>query len=102
MERMESMEPISAYYTTAYPEIQPDSTYGSRETTESQAMTPPPPTYDEELVHKVRPCGHHDTTTGFIVRSTFMHLLVPFKRWAFFFHVIFLLVYFFLFITGEM
>uniref|UniRef100_A0A669CF96 RAB37, member RAS onco family n=1 Tax=Oreochromis niloticus TaxID=8128 RepID=A0A669CF96_ORENI len=52
MERMESMEPISAYYTTAYPEIQPDSTYGSRETTESQAMTPPPPTYDEELVHK--------------------------------------------------
>uniref|UniRef100_A0AAX7SU68 small monomeric GTPase n=1 Tax=Astatotilapia calliptera TaxID=8154 RepID=A0AAX7SU68_ASTCA len=52
MERMESMEPISAYYTTDYPEIQPDSTYGSKETTESQAMTPPPPTYDEELVHK--------------------------------------------------
>lgn len=97
MERMESMEPISAYYTTDYPEIQPDSTYGSKETTESQAMTPPPPTYDEELVHKVRPYGHHDTTTGFIARSTFMHLLA-----ARFFHVILLLVYFFLFITGEM
>ncbi|KAM4524828.1 ras-related protein Rab-37-like [Odontesthes bonariensis] len=52
MERMESMEPISAYYTTAYPEIQPDSGYGSRETTENQAKTPPAPTYDEELVHK--------------------------------------------------
>ncbi|TKS90229.1 Ras-related protein [Collichthys lucidus] len=53
MERMESMEPISARYTTAYPEIQPDSGYESRETTDSQAKTPPPPTYDEELVHKV-------------------------------------------------
>lgn len=53
MERMESMEPISAFYTTAYPEIQPDSGYGSRETTDSQAKTPPVPTYDEELVHKV-------------------------------------------------
>lgn len=53
MERMESMEPISAYYTTAYPEIQPDSGYGSREATDGQAKTPPAPTYDEELVHKV-------------------------------------------------
>lgn len=53
MERMESMEPISAYYTTAYPEIQPDSGFGSSETTDSQAKTPPAPTYDEELVHKV-------------------------------------------------
>uniref|UniRef100_A0A8P4K4D0 small monomeric GTPase n=1 Tax=Dicentrarchus labrax TaxID=13489 RepID=A0A8P4K4D0_DICLA len=52
MERMESMEPISAHYTTAYPEIQPDSGYESRETTDSQAKTPPAPTYDEELVHK--------------------------------------------------
>ncbi|KAG7216267.1 hypothetical protein INR49_021804 [Caranx melampygus] len=52
MERMESMEPISAYYTTAYPEIQPDSGYGSRETTDNPAKTPPAPTYDEELVHK--------------------------------------------------
>ncbi len=52
MERMESMEPISAHYTTAYPEIHPDS-YESGESTESQAKTPPPPTYDEELVHKV-------------------------------------------------
>ncbi|XP_022067079.1 ras-related protein Rab-37-like [Acanthochromis polyacanthus] len=50
MERMESMEPISAYYKTDYPEIHPES--GSRETTESQAKTPPAPTYDEELVHK--------------------------------------------------
>ncbi|KAF3704777.1 Ras-related protein Rab-37 Precursor [Channa argus] len=52
MERMESMEPISAYYTTAYPEIQPDSGYVSRETTDNQAKTPPAPSYDEELVHK--------------------------------------------------
>ncbi|XP_013890058.1 ras-related protein Rab-37 isoform X2 [Austrofundulus limnaeus] len=52
MERMESMEPISACYTTAYPEIQPDSGYGSRDGTENQAKTPPPPAYDEELVHK--------------------------------------------------
>lgn len=54
MERMESMEPISACYTTAYPEIQPDSGYGSRDGTENQAKSPPPPAYDEELVHKVR------------------------------------------------
>ena len=54
MERMESMEPISAHYTTAYPEIHPDSGYESRETTDSQAKTPPAPAYDEELVHKVR------------------------------------------------
>lgn len=53
MERMESMEPISAHYTTSYPEIHPDSGYESRETTDSQAKTPPAPTYDEELVHKV-------------------------------------------------
>lgn len=53
MERMESMEPISAYYTTAYPEIQPDSGYGSREASDSQAKTPPAPTYDEEFMHKV-------------------------------------------------
>lgn len=54
MERMKSMEPISDYYTTAYPEIQPDSGYGSRENTNNPAKTPPAPTYDEEFVHKVR------------------------------------------------
>lgn len=54
MERMESMEPISTYYTTAYPEIQPDSGFGSSETTDGQPKTPPAPAYDEELVHKVR------------------------------------------------
>ncbi|XP_028990001.1 ras-related protein Rab-37-like isoform X2 [Betta splendens] len=52
MERMESMEPISAYYTTAYPEIQPDSGCRSGEATASQPRTPPALTYDEELVHK--------------------------------------------------
>eukprot|EP00064_Thunnus_orientalis_P003698 superscaffoldBa00000313_g3709 len=52
MERMESMEPISVYYTTDYPEIHPDSAYGSTETTDCQAKTPPVPVYDEELVHK--------------------------------------------------
>ncbi|XP_028264025.1 ras-related protein Rab-37-like [Parambassis ranga] len=52
MERMESMEPISAYYTTAYPEIQPDGGYEYTESTESQAKTPPAPSYDEEFVHK--------------------------------------------------
>ncbi|KAM6899066.1 ras-related protein Rab-37-like [Lycodopsis pacificus] len=52
MERMESMEPISAHYTTAYPEIHPDSGYESRETTDSQAKSPAAPTYDEEFVHK--------------------------------------------------
>lgn len=62
MERMESMEPISAYYTTDYPEIQPDSAYGSGETTENQAKTPPAPTYDEELVHKVWLRGYKNTT----------------------------------------
>lgn len=51
MERMESMEPISAYYTTAYPEIQPDSGFGSGETAE-KPPTPPAPAYNEELVHK--------------------------------------------------
>lgn len=50
---MESMEPISAHYTTSYPEIQPDSGYQSRETTDSLARTPAAPVYDEELVHKV-------------------------------------------------
>lgn len=52
---MESMEPISAYYTTAYPEIQPDGGYEYTESAESQAKTPPAPSYDEEFVHKVRP-----------------------------------------------
>ncbi|XP_041672526.1 ras-related protein Rab-37-like [Cheilinus undulatus] len=52
MERMESMEPITVNYTSSYPEIQPDSGYGSRETTEGKARTPPAPAYDEELVHK--------------------------------------------------
>ncbi|MEQ2218987.1 hypothetical protein XENOCAPTIV_010918 [Xenoophorus captivus] len=47
------MEPISACYTTAYPEINPDSGYGSGENTENQAKTPPAPTYDEDLVHKL-------------------------------------------------
>lgn len=53
MERMESMEPISACYTTAYPEIIPDSGYGSGENAENQAKTPPAPIYDEDMVHKV-------------------------------------------------
>ncbi|KAK5851445.1 hypothetical protein PBY51_002239 [Eleginops maclovinus] len=52
MERMESMEPISAHYTTDYPEIHPDSGFESRESCDIQAKTPPPSTYDEELVHK--------------------------------------------------
>ncbi|KAI4799477.1 hypothetical protein KUCAC02_016899 [Chaenocephalus aceratus] len=52
MERMESMEPISAHYTTDYPEIHPDSGFESRESCDIQANTPPPTTYDEELVHK--------------------------------------------------
>lgn len=52
MERMESMEPITAHYTTSYPEIQPDSGFHSRETTDSLDKTPAP-VYDEELVHKV-------------------------------------------------
>ncbi|XP_068610463.1 ras-related protein Rab-37-like [Brachionichthys hirsutus] len=38
MERMESMEPVSALYTTSYPEIKPGGCQ--------------PPLYDEELVHK--------------------------------------------------
>ncbi|XP_024140975.1 ras-related protein Rab-37 isoform X2 [Oryzias melastigma] len=61
MERMESMEPISAYYTTSYPEIQPDSGYGSRETPESQAKTPPAPAYNEELEHKNKVVTVDDT-----------------------------------------
>ncbi|XP_037320381.1 ras-related protein Rab-37-like [Pungitius pungitius] len=52
MERMESMEPISAHYTTAYPEIQPDSAYESKETTDGQPKSPPAPIYDEDFVHK--------------------------------------------------
>ncbi|KAF0025039.1 hypothetical protein F2P81_021920 [Scophthalmus maximus] len=52
MERTVSMEPISAFYTTAYPEIQPDSAYGCKETESHEAKTPPAPTYDEESVHK--------------------------------------------------
>ncbi|KAM3592686.1 uncharacterized protein V6R79_023520 [Siganus canaliculatus] len=52
MERMESMEPISGYHSTTYPEIQSDSGYESKETTDSQAKTPPAPAYNEELVHK--------------------------------------------------
>uniref|UniRef100_A0AAQ4P328 small monomeric GTPase n=1 Tax=Gasterosteus aculeatus aculeatus TaxID=481459 RepID=A0AAQ4P328_GASAC len=52
MERMESMEPISAHYTTAYPEIQPDSGYESKETADGQAKSPPAPMYDEDFVHK--------------------------------------------------
>ncbi|KAM4623554.1 ras-related protein Rab-37-like [Polymixia lowei] len=52
MERMESMEPISAHYTTDYPEIHPDSTYGSRETPDSQPNSPSAPLYDEDLMHK--------------------------------------------------
>ncbi|XP_069012369.1 ras-related protein Rab-37-like isoform X1 [Embiotoca jacksoni] len=48
MERMESMEPISANYTTDYPEIQPVSGYGY----ENQSTASPAPTYDEEMVHK--------------------------------------------------
>lgn len=57
-------------------------------------MTPPPPTYDEELVHKVRPYGHHDTTTGFIARSTFMHLLAARFFPRDFASCLFLLVYY--------
>lgn len=52
MERMESMEPITANYTTSYPEIQPDSGFHCTETTDSLDTTPAP-VYDEELVHKV-------------------------------------------------
>ncbi|CAL1615190.1 unnamed protein product [Knipowitschia caucasica] len=48
MERMESMEPLSAFYTTAYPEIQPESGYGSGDKTPPA----PAPAYDQELVHK--------------------------------------------------
>ncbi|XP_028976106.1 ras-related protein Rab-37 [Esox lucius] len=43
MDTMESMEPISANYTTAYPEIHPDNASGSEEAALS---------YDEELLHK--------------------------------------------------
>ncbi|XP_062331494.1 ras-related protein Rab-37-like [Osmerus eperlanus] len=51
MERMESMEPISANYATSYPEIHPDSAYGStaEDFQEKPASTP---SYDEELMHK--------------------------------------------------
>lgn len=66
---MESMEPISAHYTTAYPEIHPDSGYESRETTDSQAKTPPPPTYDEELVHKVWRCGYSHNRVALVPQT---------------------------------
>ncbi|XP_036816351.1 ras-related protein Rab-37 isoform X4 [Oncorhynchus mykiss] len=53
METMESMEPISAHYTTAYPEIHPDSAYGSTEGEENHSPSAPPAlSYDEELMHK--------------------------------------------------
>ncbi|XP_020349787.1 ras-related protein Rab-37 [Oncorhynchus kisutch] len=53
METMESMEPISAHYTTAYPEIHPDSAYGSTEGEENHSPSGPPAlSYDEELMHK--------------------------------------------------
>ncbi|KAM8876040.1 ras-related protein Rab-37 [Synchiropus picturatus] len=52
MERMESMEPISASYTTDYPEIQPDGGYRPRPSSDSLARTPPAPAYDENLLHK--------------------------------------------------
>lgn len=58
VEGMESMEPISAYYTTVYPEIYPGSAYGSKETSESQPKTPPAPVYDEDMVHKVGRFGY--------------------------------------------
>lgn len=63
MERMESMEPITARYTTSYPEIQPDSGFQSKETTDSLDKTPVP-VYDEELVHKV---GTRMNTCGFVL-----------------------------------
>lgn len=59
MERMESMEPISAYYTTAYPEIHPESAQGSGESTDNQLKTPPAPVYDEDLTHKVGQFGYN-------------------------------------------
>ncbi|KAM6951267.1 ras-related protein Rab-37-like [Aplochiton taeniatus] len=52
MERMESMEPISAHYTTDYPEIHPDSAYGSTDTDDILTRLASTPSYDEDLMHK--------------------------------------------------
>ncbi|XP_056153487.1 ras-related protein Rab-37-like [Lampris incognitus] len=52
MERMESMEPISACYTTDYPEIKPGGDLGCKETTDGQSKTSPAPLYDEDFMHK--------------------------------------------------
>lgn len=52
MERMESMEPISANYTTDYPEIHPDSAYGSTDAGDTQERPATTPSYDEEMLHK--------------------------------------------------
>ncbi|KAJ3607973.1 hypothetical protein NHX12_025024 [Muraenolepis orangiensis] len=49
MERMESMEPISALYTTDYPEIHPG---GSRRSAGSQLGSPVAPSYNEDMMHK--------------------------------------------------
>lgn len=72
MERMESMEPISAHYTTAYPEIQPDSGYESKETADGQAKSPPAPMYDEDFVHKV--CLHVHNEGEYVPPTDVFHV----------------------------
>ncbi|KAG7264100.1 hypothetical protein CRUP_020777 [Coryphaenoides rupestris] len=49
MERMESMEPISALYTTDYPEIHPQERCRSAG---SQLGSPVAPSYNEDIMHK--------------------------------------------------
>ncbi|CAL8303599.1 unnamed protein product [Lota lota] len=49
MERMESMEPISALYTTDYPEIHPEESCRSAG---SQLGSPSALSYNEDLMHK--------------------------------------------------
>ncbi|KAM3859398.1 ras-related protein Rab-37-like [Diretmus argenteus] len=51
MERMESMEPISTCYTTAYPEIHPGGA-GPGEPADGQRTPSSAPVYDEDLMHK--------------------------------------------------
>ena len=47
---MESMEPISALYTTDYPEIHPEESCRSAG---SPLGSPSAPSYNEDLMHKV-------------------------------------------------
>lgn len=54
---MESMESISAQYTTAYPEIHPDSAYGSTEAEENPSTPVSALSYNEDLMHKVGSFG---------------------------------------------